>query len=66
MGARHVSPEEIIEMQRLYRIYGTFSAVARETGRSASTVSKFVRMKNVPKNIRIIVENISSKGENKE
>ena len=50
-------------MQRLYRIYGTYAAVARETGRSASTVSKFVQMKDVPRSIRIAVENLSQKAE---
>lgn len=59
MGARHISPEEIVEMQRLYRELGTYAAVAKEIGRSASSVSKYVQMKNVPRNIRIAVENLS-------
>lgn len=63
MGARHISPEEIVEMQRLYRIYGTYAAVAREMGRSASSVSKYVQMKDIPRNIRIAVENLSQKVE---
>jgi len=46
-------------MQRLYRIHGTFAAVAREMGRSASAVSNYVQMKNVPRNIRIAVENLT-------
>lgn len=45
-------------MQRLFRIYGTYAAVAREIGRSASTVSKYVQMKDVPRSIRIAVENL--------
>ena len=61
MGARHISPEEIVEMQRLYRELGTYAAVAKEIGRSASSVSKYVQMKNVPRNIRIAVENLSQK-----
>ena len=48
-------------MQRLYRIHGTYAAVAREVGRSASSVSKYVQMKGVPDNIRIAVENLSQK-----
>ena len=59
MGAKHISPEEIVEMQRLYRIYGTYAAVAAEIGRSPSSVSKYVQMKNVPRNIKIAVENLS-------
>ena len=63
MGATHVSPEEIVEMQRLYRIYGTYAEVSRNLTRyrSASSVSKYVQMKGVPNNIRIAVENLSQK-----
>ena len=61
MGARHISPEEIVEMQRLYRKLGTFAAVAREMGRSASAVSNYVQMKKVPRNIRIAVETLANK-----
>ena len=57
MGAKHVSPDEIVEMHRLYRKYGTFAAVGREMGRSGSTVSKFVQMKGVPPAIQIYVLN---------
>lgn len=63
MGAKHISPEEIVEMQRLYRIHGTYAAVAKEIGRSASSVSKYVQMKDVPRNIKIAVENLSQKGD---
>ena len=48
-------------MQRLYRVFGTYAAVAKEMGRSASSVSKYVQMKDVPRNIRIAVENLSNK-----
>ena len=61
MGAPRITPEEIITMQRLYRHLGTYTAVAREIGRSASSVSKYVQMKGVPDNIRIAVENLSQK-----
>lgn len=61
MGAKHITPEEVIEMQRLYRVYGTYAAVAREIGRSPSSVSKYVQMIGVPRNIRIAVENLSQK-----
>ena len=61
MGAKHISPEEIVEMQRLYRIYGTYAAVAKEIGRSPSSISKYVQMKDIPRNIRIAVENLANK-----
>lgn len=59
MGAPRVTPTEIIEMQRLYRELGTYAAVARKMGRSASAVSKYVQMKGVPSNIRIAVESLT-------
>lgn len=61
MGASRVSPTEIIEMQRLYRELGTYAAVGRKMKRSAGTVSRYVQMKGVPRNIRIAVENLSQK-----
>ena len=59
MGAKHISPAEIVEMQRLYRELGTYAAVAREIGRSASSVSKYVKREGVPRNIKIAVESLS-------
>ena len=59
MGAPRITPEEIVEMQRLYRIHGTYAAVAKEIERSPSSVSKYVQMKDVPRNIKIAVENLS-------
>lgn len=59
MGATRVTPQEVVEMHRLYRQLGTYAAVARKIGRDASTVSKYVQMKNVPRSIRIAVENLS-------
>ena len=61
MGAPRITPEEIIEMQRLYRQLGTYADVAKEIGRSPSSVSKYVQMKGVPANIRIAVENLAQK-----
>ena len=61
MGAPRITPEEIITMQRLYRQFGTYAAVAREVGRSASSVPKYVQIKGVTANIRITVENLSQK-----
>lgn len=59
MGAKHITPAEVIEMQRLYVQYGTFAAVARETGRSASSVAKYIKMENVPQAIKIAVQELS-------
>ena len=61
MGAKHITPEEIVEMQRLYRTHGTYAAVAKIIGRSPSSVSKYVQMKDIPRNIRIAVENLSNR-----
>lgn len=62
MGAPRVTPQEIVQMHRLYAQLGNYAAVGRAIGRSASTVSKYVQMKGVPTNIRIAVENLSQKG----
>lgn len=61
MGTPRITPEEIIKMQRLYRQLGTYAAAAKEIGRSASSVSKYVQMKDVPRNIKIAVENLINK-----
>ena len=51
MAAR-VTPEEIVEMHRLYAKYGNFAAVGREVGRSGSTVAKYIRMKGTPEIVK--------------
>lgn len=60
MGAPRVTPQEIVEMQRLYLKLGTYTAVgqAMNPKRSATTVSKYVQMKGVPQNLRMAVENL--------
>lgn len=58
MGAPRVSPEEIVEMHRLYKKYGTFAAVAREMGRSSQSVSKYIRMRSVPENLKLAAYNL--------
>ncbi len=57
--AKRVTPEEIVEMHRLYAQLGNYAAVGREIGRSGSTVAKYIKMKNVPQSIRIAVQNLS-------
>ena len=61
MGAKHVTPEEVIEMQRLYRELGTYSAVGQRIGRSGNTVAKYVNMYNVPRAMRIAINNLVTK-----
>lgn len=58
--AKRVTPEEIIEMHRLFAKYGNYAEVGRQIGRSGSTVSKYVQMKGVPQNIRITVKNLTN------
>ena len=56
MGAPRVTPEEIVEMLRLYNKLGNYAAVGRIVGRSGSTVSKYVQMKGVPMNVQLAVQ----------
>lgn len=61
MGAPRVTPQEIVQMHRLYAQLGNYAAVGKAMGRSASTVSKYVQMKGVPQNVRLAVENLAQK-----
>ena len=58
MGAPRVTPQEIVEMLRLYAKLGTYAAVGREIGRSGSTVAKYIKMQDVSLNIRLAVNNL--------
>ena len=44
-----------------YLKLGVYAFVAREVGCSSSSVSKYVQMKGVPRNIKIAVERLSQK-----
>lgn len=46
--ARRVTNEEIIEMHRLYEKYGNYASVAREIGRSPSTVAHYIKLTATP------------------
>lgn len=59
MGAPRVTPAEIVEMQRLYKELGTYAAVGRKMGRSGTTVATYIKMKGVPQNLRLAVQNLS-------
>ena len=56
MGAKRVTPEEIVEMHRLYSKYGNYEDVGREIGRSGTTVRKYVLMLGVPQNVLLAVK----------
>ena len=58
MGAPRVTPQEMVEMHRLYAKLGTYAAVGREIGRSGSTVAKYIKMQGVSLNIRLAVNNL--------
>lgn len=58
MGAPRVTPQEIVEMHRLYAKLRTYAAVGREIGRSGSTVAKYIKMQGVSLNIRLAVNNL--------
>lgn len=57
MGAPRVTPAEIVEMQRLYKELGTYAAVGRKIGRSGTTVATYIKMKGVPQNVKLVVQN---------
>ncbi len=59
MGAPRVTPQEIVEMHRLYKQLGNYAAVGKVVGRSGSTVSKYVQMKGVSQNVRLAVSNLT-------
>lgn len=46
--AKRVTPAEIVEMHRLYAIYGNYAEVGRQIGRSGSTVAKYIKLKGTP------------------
>lgn len=52
MGAARVTPEEIVEMHRLYAKLGNYAAVGREVGRSGSTVARYIKMKGTPQIVK--------------
>lgn len=61
MGATRVTPQEIVKMHQLYAQLGNYAAVGRAMGRSASTVSKYIKMQGVSQNLRLAVNNLMQK-----
>ncbi len=54
MGVKgtRVSPEELVQMHKLYNEYHSYARVAREMGRSSSCVAYNIKMKRAPKVVR--------------
>ena len=50
--ATRVSPAEFEEMHKLYNELGNAAEVARRMGRSASTVRRYIKMKDCPALVR--------------
>lgn len=50
-----VTAAEVREFYRLYAECQTYAEVARRTGRSASTVARYLKLPSAPKSIRQIV-----------
>ena len=50
--ARRVTPQEIVEMNRLYAELGSYAAVGRKLGRSGSTVARYVKLEGTPKIVK--------------
>ena len=47
MAGKRITPQEVMEFHRLYKIYGSYAEVARRTGRSASSVRRYVGGENI-------------------
>lgn len=50
--ASRVTPDEIVEMHRLYAKLGNYAAVGRQMGRSGSTVARYIKMAGTPQIVR--------------
>ena len=51
MAAR-VTPQEIVEMHRLYAKLGNYAAVGRALGRSGSTVARYIKLETTPQIVK--------------
>ena len=50
--ARRVTPQEIVEMNRLYAELGSYAAVGRKLRRSGSTVAKYIKLAGTPQIVK--------------
>ena len=61
MTGTRIRPEEIEQMILLYDKLGTYAAVAREIGRSASSVSKYIKLAKKHDNMAIALASVVRK-----
>ena len=54
--SKGVTPDEIVEIHKLYAKYGSYAEVARRIGRSESTVGKYIRKDKMPKALKHAAE----------
>ena len=50
--AAKITSEEIVRITQLYAQLGSYAAVAREVGRSASAVRKYILLKGTPEVVK--------------
>ena len=50
--ASRVTPQEIVEMNRLYAELGSYAAVGRKLGRSGSTVARYIKLEGTPQIVK--------------
>ena len=62
MGMARVIPEEIVEMHRLYAKLGNHAVAGRETGRSGSTVVRYIKMKGAPQIVKYTFAEVVREG----
>ena len=60
MAAR-LTPTEVMEINRLYSIHGSYAEVARIIGRSASAVRKYVKLDGTPQAARTALKKAATK-----
>ena len=58
---KRVSPAEAIEFYRLFEKYGSYAEVARITGRSASTIGRYISGKGIPNALQHAIDQTIAK-----
>ena len=56
MAAKRVQADDIVKMNELYKVIGTYAGVAREVGFSAGTVKRYIIADYVPQASMIPIE----------
>ncbi len=59
--ASRITPQEIVRMNQLYAQLGTYAAVARKMGRSASAVARYIKLEGTPKPVKQAFNNALNK-----